>query len=371
MRKTALFLIILILLININVYADFRAYNLKYSDITAYINHYPIPSFACDGKTVICAEDLKHFGFDVSFDPASMTLFITRNSEVFIEGMSFSKIAYPNGFPEGTGTQSHVTVMVNGYRIDSFAYNGSSMIALEDLITIGNVYWVPELRAIKLWIDGIHITEYMPVKFKKPSINPKRPMIALTFDDGPSANTDKILDVLSMYGAKATFFVAGERVEEYSRQLKRAFSLGMEIGNHTYSHTYLTNVSQKEGIWQISKTDSAISKITGSKPSLLRPPGGWYNDSVCSYAGKPVIMWSVDTLDWKYKNAQKVSESVLSARDGDIVLMHDLYPSTADAVETVVPRLIEKGYQLVTVSELAYYKGFTISAGKVLRSIKQ
>lgn len=371
MRKFGLFLIsvFFILIVPYAVSAEFSNYQMSYSDITAYINHHPVPSFACDGKSVIKAEDLEHFGFDVVFDSASMTLDITRNSEVFIDGMRFTKIGYPNGFPKGTGTASGVKVRVNGYDVDSFAYDGCSMIAFEDLGMLGDVYWVPEFRALKLWADGIHIIDYAPLVLEKPPIDPDIPMIALTFDDGPSYFTDDILDVLEKYGAKATFFIVGERAEEYSSQLKRACKLGMEIGNHTYSHVDLTGVSWNYGVSQITGTDSAVLNVTGSKTTLLRPPGGFVNSTVCSFAGKPIVMWSVDTLDWKYRDAWHVASSALAAGDGDIVLMHDLYPSTAKAVKTIVPQFIERGYQLVTISELAYFKGYKLSPGIVVGRI--
>ncbi len=178
-------------------------------------------------------------------------------------------------------------------------------------------------------------------------------MVALTFDDGPSINTDKVLDTLEKFGCKATFFVVGSRVSQYSSQLKRAYDMGCEIGSHTYNHKYLTSLSPEDMQAEIDKTDDAVAQVTGQKTSCIRPPGGFYNDEVKSRIKCPIVMWSIDTQDWKSRNAQSVAQIATSGiQDGDIILMHDLYSSTASAVETIVPALLSQGFQIVTVREL-------------------
>lgn len=198
----------------------------------------------------------------------------------------------------------------------------------------------------------------------------KEKAVALTFDDGPSKYTDRILDCLEKYGAKATFFVIGKSVYAYPTTLARAHSLGMEIGNHTMSHPRLTSISSSSISEQLNSCASAVENVTGTRPALVRPPYGSYNNSVINTAGLPFILWSIDTLDWKTRNAQKTVNAVLSdVKDGDIILMHDLYLPTAQATEIIVPELIERGFDLVTVSELAERKGKTLTA-KAYSSIK-
>ena len=196
---------------------------------------------------------------------------------------------------------------------------------------------------------------------KKDGIDPDKPMIALTYDDGPSANTPKILDVLEKYDARATFFVVGDRVDgnsSYQSYVKRACELNCQIGNHTYSHAALTRLSQSSIRSQISRCDSAVKKAAGVTPAVMRPPGGSRNSTVDQAVGKPLILWSIDTEDWRTRNASSTISAVLDhVRDGDIVLMHDLYSSTAEASQTIIPELIRRGYQLVTVEELARYRG--------------
>lgn len=190
----------------------------------------------------------------------------------------------------------------------------------------------------------------------------KEKAVALTYDDGPSKYTNRILDCLDRYGAKATFFVVGNSVLAYPDALMRAHNLGMEIGNHTMTHPRLTSISSSQVSTQLNKNATVVENVTGKRPTLVRPPYGSYNQNVINTAGMPFILWSIDTLDWKTRNAQKTVDAVLSSvADGDIILMHDLYLPTAEATELIVPRLIDMGFDLVTVSELAERKGVTLS----------
>ena len=197
-------------------------------------------------------------------------------------------------------------------------------------------------------------------------IDPNKPMVALTYDDGPSTEvTNRILDKLAQYNARATFFVVGERVNKYSDCLKRAVSQHCEIGNHSYHHKDLSKSTAEEIKQEIISTNTAVENITGVYPVVARAPGGAVNDLARENVGMPFIFWSIDTLDWKYRNAESVTEKVKSqVKDGSIVLMHDLYNSTADASDILIPWLTEKGYQLVTVSEMMAVKGIEMKDGE-------
>ncbi len=198
-------------------------------------------------------------------------------------------------------------------------------------------------------------------------IDPKKPAVALTYDDGPHPTvTHDILDVLEKYDARATFFVVGSRVPLYPDCVKRASELGCEIGNHTYNHKILTSATDSQIASEIAKTNSVVKNITGKLPTVARAPGGSYNNRVKGQVDLPLIQWSVDTLDWKNRNASSVISSVKSnARDGSVILMHDLYSSTAEATKTIVPWLVKEGYQIVTVTELMQLKGIYMEDGSV------
>jgi peptidoglycan/xylan/chitin deacetylase (PgdA/CDA1 family) len=181
-------------------------------------------------------------------------------------------------------------------------------------------------------------------------------LIALTFDDGPSQYTNGILDTLTKNGAKATFFVIGNNVGRYSQAVKNVVSQGSEIANHTWDHKQLTKLTADEIRKELSDTNEAVYKAAGVRPTIFRPPYGSVDDSVkgvAKQAGMAAINWSVDTIDWKTKNADAVyNEVIKSAKSGSIILCHDIYPTTAEAMKRVIPDLAAKGYKLVTVSEL-------------------
>ena len=191
-------------------------------------------------------------------------------------------------------------------------------------------------------------------------IDASKPMVALTFDDGPSPySTPRILDTLEKYGAVATFFDLGQLMNSYPDIVRREEQIGCEIGTHTYSHKNLNTLSDKQIQEEVSKSESVFEKVLGRKPTLLRPPYGNANLKVKENIEYPLIDWNVDSLDWKLKNKEKILSRIRQTGnfDGHIILMHSIYETTADAVEVLVPELINNGYQLVTVSELAFYKG--------------
>ena len=228
----------------------------------------------------------------------------------------------------------------------------------------GDVTVVYKSDVDRLIAEGWHTA---PVDAPKPTNTKKA--VALTFDDGPSKHTSRILNCLEANGAKATFFVVGPNVLKFGDTLRRAVSLGMEIGNHTVNHANLRNLSQAEVASEINTNADYVEAATGIRPKLVRPPYGNYSDAILSTANTPFILWSIDTLDWKTRDAQKTVDAVLSSvKDGDIVLMHDLYEPTAAAAEKIIPELIKRGFDLVTVSELAQRKDIKLGA-KAYRSI--
>ena len=198
---------------------------------------------------------------------------------------------------------------------------------------------------------------------RESKIDPDKPMMALTFDDGPGERTNELLDVLERNDAHATFFMLGQKVEQYPDEVNRMYEIGCELGNHSYNHPQLTEQGDG-GSEQIWTTNELIRDASGHYPTVMRPPYGAYDDAVASVVGLPMILWNVDTLDWDTKNTQMTIDNVLSmADDGDIVLMHDIHSSTIDAAIDLIPRLIARGYQLVTVSEMAEARGIYMTDG--------
>lgn len=218
-----------------------------------------------------------------------------------------------------------------------------------------------------IYVPHAQVGAYLSVNWYRGGgkLDKGRPMVAVTYDDGPAKYTDAILDCLEKYNARATFFVQGNSVSKYANSVKRAVSIGCEIGNHTKTHANLSKLNASEISAQLSDTNKAVYSATGVYPKLFRPPYGAYNKTVLEAAKMPAVMWSVDTLDWKTRNAGKTLESVQkSVRDGSIILMHDIHEPTADAAESVIKYLLKQGYQLVTVSELLDARKGGAEAGK-------
>lgn len=193
-------------------------------------------------------------------------------------------------------------------------------------------------------------------------VNPEKKLIAFSFDDGPSRkNTEKILKALDKNNARATFFMLGQNAKYYPDLVKKVEESGNEVAGHSWNHPLLTKLGKKGVKKQMSRMNEAIASVTGSDVGLLRPPYGSINRTVKNTVKDPLILWSIDTLDWKTLNADKTADAILKqARDGDIILMHDIHAPTAEAVKKVLPKLEKKGFQVCTVSELLEARNITL-----------
>ena len=192
-------------------------------------------------------------------------------------------------------------------------------------------------------------------------IDPSKPMVALTFDDGPHDTwSNAILDILEEHHALATFFEVGRNVAACPEPVGRMVELGCEVGSHSNAHKDLSKLRKSSLLRDLDTADEAFVLAGAPAPLLVRPPYGAVNKTVKTATGRAMVTWTVDTEDWRSRDAQKVIDYVQSygELDGEIVLMHSIYESTVEAVRVLVPWLQEQGYQLVTVTELmAYYYG--------------
>lgn len=196
------------------------------------------------------------------------------------------------------------------------------------------------------------------------SYNPemRRKMLALTFDDGPGEYTETLLDVLEENGARATFFMQGKNVELYPDTVKRMAEMGCEIGSHSWNHPNLYNLGLEDVAKQFSDTDNALIAACGQAATVARAPYGNWSDDIINTVGKPFFMWSLDSLDWSYKDVNLDYNEVMNGdlTDGSIILMHDIHEPSVQACQKIIPDLVAQGYKLVTVSELAAAKGVTL-----------
>lgn len=251
-----------------------------------------------------------------------------------------------------------------------------------------NTYLPPSFREIEVEvpqhseiksapIDGVWDTSDVDISY----INPERKLIAFTFDDGPSKTMESLLALFAEYNEKspdcratATFFLNGQHVtEESTPLLHTALLLGCELGNHTHHHCDLTKIPLEDVQTEIEQTDALLSKIDGKQRHLLRPPFGLINAEIKKSLSVPVINWTIDTLDWTGISEDTIYEHVFSARfSGAIVLMHDGYHATVNALKKLLPDLKADGYQVVSISALAKAHSCVLRNGKeYVRARKQ
>ena len=186
--------------------------------------------------------------------------------------------------------------------------------------------------------------------------------IAFTFDDGPGEYTDQLLDCLEQNNAHATFFMLGQNVENWQSEVQRMVDIGCEIGSHSWDHPNLYDLDMDAVAKEFSDTDAALEKACGQKASVARAPYGNWSDDIIATVQKPFFTWSLDSLDWSYKDVDKDYNEIMNGdlTDGSIILMHDIHEPSVQAAIKMIPELVQKGYKLMTVSELAAAKGVTL-----------
>ncbi len=255
------------------------------------------------------------------------------------------------------------------------AFQKQANITLKDMENVqfflqeNDIVFTAENQTVKL--PYADITEYLRIPQKgianevleikrTVEIDPDKPMIALTFDDGPSPYTDAFMDVFEQYQATASFFVLGSNVENYPDTIKRMIENGFEICNHSWGHLNIASDDKALIVKEIFDTQDVIYRMTGHEPTRIRPPFGEHNEltnNVANGNNVRITLWNVDTEDWRNRDASVTLERAKAgAFDGAIILFHDLYPTSLEAIKQLVPYLQSQGYQLVTVSDLFRYK---------------
>lgn len=199
----------------------------------------------------------------------------------------------------------------------------------------------------------------------KPVVSNTRKLVALTFDDGPSrTETTRLLRILAERNVKATFFVVGNNAQRAPEILQQAKAAGHEVGSHTMTHANLNRSSVEAIRWEVAAMDQLFLNTLGEKSHLTRPPYGNMNATVKANVAQPLILWTVDPEDWKVRNTATVRQrAVAGAFDGAIILFHDIYATTVDAIPGVIDDLRARGYEFMTVSELAAARGVKLQNG--------
>ncbi len=248
-------------------------------------------------------------------------------------------------------------------------------------IIFSNYTYENELGSINLKVFYNEIKDYVvyDVNYVADYVNetgqeydPAKKTIAFTFDDGPhGVYTEKIMDSLTKNKAGATFFMLGLQIELLPNVAKKVVDNGFEVGLHSYSHKNFTRQSISDTVYELERTNQLLYNAAGITTNLVRPPYGSINSTIQNEVDYSYILWNVDTDDWRYKDVDRLVNHVLdNVSDGDIVLFHDIFAPSAEAVKKVLPELYLKGYQVVDVGTLAKTKGQTIDLNKTYGSFK-
>lgn len=202
----------------------------------------------------------------------------------------------------------------------------------------------------------------------KPKDLADRKLLAFTFDDGPSAKfTQDIMTSAEKHNAKITFFALGSEIKKYPDVAKDIIARGHQLASHSYNHPKLTELSKDDQVYQITETENLIKNIAGhDRKVMVRPPYGAYDQGLLSNVPRMYVNWSVDTLDWKSRNAQSVCDAIMKdAKAGGIVLMHDIYETTAQGFACAIDKLAKEDYEFVTVETLFTEYGMDFTDGKI------
>lgn len=256
--------------------------------------------------------------------------------------------------------QGNITLLPNEFHLDFNMVQKESNILVEFTSTVYQNSYDPIISKKKFTFPLLlEKEEEKYFSTSKKIIDPKKPVVAFTFDDGPSKYTKDIMNLFESYDGNATFFIVGEKVENYKNLLKKQVAIGNELGNHTYSHKWLNRLSEEEIRFQIEETQNKIFQTTGVFPKHFRPGYGAINKKIRSCTDLSITFWNIDSNDWKIKKEEDLVKRVLKYSenmDGKIILMHDIHKRTFNALKKILPILKEKGYQFVTVSELEEVK---------------
>ena len=198
-------------------------------------------------------------------------------------------------------------------------------------------------------------------------------LLAFTFDDGPNYETTQyLLEELDKRDAKVSFFMVGERVIKQPELVKEIYEKGHTIGSHSYSHKNLLKLNDDELKKEISYTNEIIKKITNEDVKYLRPPYGSYNNDILNKIDMTFILWNVDTLDWQKKDSQKIANYIIeNVKDGDIILLHDLYKTSIDGLLKALDELKKEGYAFVSIDEMIKLKNIDIKTHTAYRYLKK
>lgn len=323
----------------------------KYLSVLFYLPNNDYKSYLLDLETV------KDVGNDV----------LIKDDKVFKEQIDINlSRKYPKFIKDGIfNGEGNISYLFQNNEVIMYFKNFTITPAVSDNISIKvNYNEIKDILNFKYNLDMEYISETFVLDKNKKTV-------AFTFDDGPrKTTTSRLVTILADNHANATFFMLGNKLSVNVQTVKLVVANGNEVGSHSFSHPYLTRINNTKLATELNRPFEIFNELTNRNLTLLRPPYGSITDKIKSQVTVPIVLWNLDTLDWKYRDAKKIVEKVLTEiNDGDIIIMHDIHSTTIDAVELLLPELYSLGYQVTTVSKLAELKGITLEPGKVYRHL--
>ena len=277
------------------------------------------------------------------------------------------KLKYPEFIVEGIQNSEGVKVyVIKDQEMVIYYYDYTYNYEYQDVVSLTINY-----NEIHDYLDFTHVLDENYENENGYQYSKDKKTVAITFDDGPSSTYNaKFLDVLARNKAHATFFMVGTMMNSCQSCVLNTYKSGNEVASHTYNHMNMKKNSILDVNENIKKTDDLYYQITGDHIKYVRPPYGAYSKTNLENVDYPLILWNLDTEDWRYRDVDHIVNYVMdNVSDGSIILMHELYQTSVEALEILLPKLYAAGYQVVSISELAPLQGKTLEAGHAYRAI--
>lgn len=286
-----------------------------------------------------------------------------KNKELELLNLKYPEFIV-QGIIDGNGNKVY---LVKENEMIIYYYDYTYLYDVEEEITLKINY-----NEIHDYLDFTHLLDSEYTNEDGYQYSKDKKVVAITFDDGPSSKYNaKFLDVLARNKAHATFFMVGTMMQTCQKCVLDTYQSGNEVASHTYNHLNMKTSSIEDVNASIKKTDDLFYQITNDHIKYVRPPYGAYNKTTLENVDYPLILWNLDTEDWRYRDVDHIVNYVMeNVSDGSIILMHELYETSLQALEILLPKLYAEGYQVVSVGELASLKDRVLEAHHAYRSLQ-
>lgn len=296
--------------------------------------------------------------------------YLVSNLNISTEEINKIIVATKDNYKVLTFNKDNIQIVLNTTPTTSYTNEVNLTIQYNTVIQYLNTEYI-KVDTVNEVIDTNIITKnYERIRDSKNFENKK--LVAITFDDGPAyAKTDQLITELDKRDARVSFFMLGELAFKQADLVKKAYDYGHTIGSHTYDHKNLNKLKAEQIAFEIDYTNEILSNIIGEKIRFIRPPYGAYNETILANTNMAFILWNVDTLDWKYRNAEKVRDYIVgNANDGDIILLHDIHATSVEGAIMAIDILKEQGFEFVSLDEMLVYRNITLENSKAYRFFK-